>query len=97
MLSTEYPYDQAYRVKIYNALHHALCNATRNRFQDEIVDALIDLAVNVMAVEHGDDGKEWVKERIYLKELDLLVDHLDGLIAWHLRRTTGAEKKISAA
>ena len=95
-MNAEYPYNQAYRAKIYDALHRVLCDANRDRFyepvkENEIVDALIELAVNVMAVEHGDDGKEWVRERIYLREVDALVDHLDGLIAWHLRRTAAAE------
>jgi hypothetical protein len=101
MLSTEHPYNKAYNTKVYDTLYGALCGATPGGWygvsEDEAVDALIKLAVNVMAVEHGDDGKEWVRERIYLKELDTLVNHLDGLIAWHLRRTAAAQQEISAA
>jgi hypothetical protein len=95
MLSTKYHHNQAYRVEVYNALRRALCGLTLGGWhgvsEDEAVDALIQLAVDIMAVEHGDDAKQCAIERIYLREVDALVDHLDGLVAWHLRRKAATE------
>jgi hypothetical protein len=95
MESLEHPYNKYYSDAVYGALRVALNKATPGGLNcvlsDEAVDALLKLAVEVMAADHGkDDAKDRVVERINHRMISWLADYLPNLIEWHIRRTASA-------